>query len=241
MFRGDAVRFLSGYGTVNIIWRSEGVTMATRAAESSSREFSIVHWKRTTEEDKKNRIISAVLRLVVKYGVHGTTTARIAAAAGMSEPTLYRTYRSKKEILLATADAAWQMRQTDLGSAADLDALEHLRKLARYHTRSVQTTRMVEIVYHFAIAPPRYGLLERIREQLDSDVQHMAGIVEEGKAQGSIRPEVDSQEIAWRLMAAFWSESTARLFRFEDRVLASGVSAQNLESIFREIAMEHRR
>jgi AcrR family transcriptional regulator len=214
--------------------------MATSAVKRSPQEFSLVHWKRTTEEDKKNRIISAVLRLVVRYGVHGTTTARIAAAAGMSEPTLYRTYRNKKEILLATADAAWQMRQADLGLAEDPDALEHLRKLARYHTKSVGTTRVVEIVYHFAVAPPRFGLLERIREQIDSDVKRMADIVEEGKAQGSIRPEVDSQNTAWRLMAAFWSESTARVFHFEDEVLASGISGQNLDAILREIAMEPR-
>ena len=69
-----------------------------------------------------------------------------------------------------------------------------------------------------------------------ADVQRMADIIEEGKAQGSIRPEVNSQETAWRLMAAFWSETTARLFHFEDAVLASGVSAQNLDSILREIA-----
>lgn len=212
--------------------------MATNAAKSSSREFSLVHWKRTTEEDKKNRIISAVLRLVVKYGVHGTTTARIAAAAGMSEPTLYRTYRSKKEILLATAEAAWQLRQADLGSADEVDALENLQHLVRNHTTLIQTTRAVEIVYHFAVAPAKLGLLDRIREELIGEVQRMVEIIEKGKTQGSIRPEVDSTAAAWRLMAAFWSESTARLFHFEDAVLASGVSTQNLNSIIREIATE---
>jgi AcrR family transcriptional regulator len=214
--------------------------MKTSAVTRSSPELSLVHWRRTTEADKKSRIISAVLRLVVKYGVYGTTTARIAAAAGMSEPTLYRTYRNKKEILLATADAAWQMRQADLEDAEDLDALEHLRKRAKHHTRGVQTARTVEVIYHFAVAPPKFGLLERIREQIVSDVQRIAVIVEEGKAQGTIRPEVDSQETAWRLMAAFWSESTARVFHFEDAVLASGISAQNLDSILREIATEPR-
>jgi TetR/AcrR family transcriptional regulator len=214
--------------------------METTAVKKGPRELTLAHWKRTTEADKKKRILSAVLRLVVKYGVHGTTTAGIAAEAGMSEPTLYRTYRNKKDILLATADAAWQMRQADLGSASDPGALKHLRKLAEYHTSSIQTTPAVEIAYHFAVAPPEFGLLERIREQIVSDVQGMANLIEEGKTQGSIRPDVNSQEAAWRLMAAFWSESTARLFHFEDAVLASGISAQNLHSILKEIATEPR-
>ena len=214
--------------------------MESKGVKDSPGELTIVHWKRTTEADKKKRILDAVLRLVVKYGVHGTTTAGIAAEAGMSEPTLYRTYRNKEEILLASADAAWQTRQADLASADDPDALESLRKLAEHHTATIQKTPAVEIVYHFAVAPPKYGLLERIREQIESDVQHMADVIEEGKAQGSIRPDVKPQEAAWRLMAAFWSETTARLFHFEEAVLASGISAQNLDSILREIATEPR-
>jgi AcrR family transcriptional regulator len=214
------------------------VTMETIAVKKGPGESTLVHWKRTTEADKKKRIISAVLRLVVKHGVHGTTTARIAAEAGMSEPTLYRTFPNKKAVLLAAADAAWETRQADLASASDPDALEQLRMLARHHTRSIQKTPAVEIVYHFAVAPPKFGLLGRIREQIASDVQRMAETIEEGKNQGSIRPEVNSQETAWRLMAAFWSETTARLFHFEDAVLASGISGQNLDSILREIATE---
>lgn len=210
----------------------------TNAVKESHQKTALAHWKRTTEADKKKRIISAVLRLVVKHGVHGTTTARIAAAAGMSEPTLYRTYRNKKDILLAAADEAWHMRQADLGSPHTTDALEYLTNLTKRHTKSVETTRIVEIVYHFAVAPPRYGLLERIRGQIVSDVQRTADIIEQGKTQGSIRSDVDSLATAWRLMAAFWSESTARVFHFEDTVLASGISAQNLDSILREIAVK---
>lgn len=209
----------------------------TTAAQESSQGPAPVHWKRTTEADKKKRIISAVLRLVVKYGVQGTTTARIAAAAGMSEPTLYRTYRNKKEILLAAADAAWQVRLDSLAPANDPDAIERLRQMAGYHTRGIQTTRVVEILYHFAVAPRNYGLLERLREQNLGDVQRMADIIEQGKAQGRIRPDVDSQEAAWRLMAANWSEATARLFHFETAVLTSGASTKTYESILRDITL----
>jgi AcrR family transcriptional regulator len=214
--------------------------MEARGARDTTRRQAVAHWKRTTETDKKRRILEAVIRLVVKYGVHGTTTAGIAAEAGMSEPTLYRTYQNKKEVLLAAADAAWQTRQAGLASAGDSNALEHLRNLAKHHTKAVQTTPDVELVYHFAIAPPEYGLLEHIREQIESDVRHLADVIDEGKAQGTIRPDADSLATAWRLMAAYWSESTARLFRFEEAVLASGLSSQNFDSIFKEIAAERR-
>lgn len=43
-----------------------------------------------TAAERKAQIITVVLNLVDKRGVQGTTTARIAAAAGVTEPTLYK-------------------------------------------------------------------------------------------------------------------------------------------------------
>jgi len=218
---------------------SEVVTVAMAVGPSKTpRERKPIHWKRTSEADKKKRILNAVLRLVAKHGVHGTTTARIAAAAGVSEPTLYRVYRNKKEVLLAAADAAWQVRLDSLAPAYDPNAIEHIRKMAQYHTRAIQTSPVVEVLYHFAVAPRNFGLLERLRQQNLTDVQQMAEIIEEGKATGAIRPDADSQGTAWRLMAWYWSEATARLFHFEDAVLASGVSTRTLESILDDIAVK---
>lgn len=212
--------------------------MPRPATKKNLRDSVNVHWRRTTEEDKKRRIIAAVLRLVPRYGVVGTTTARIAATAGMSEPTLYRTYRSKKEILLAAADAAWQVKQDSLAPAYNPDAITHLRNLLQSHTKQIQTSKIVLILFHFASAPARSGLPERIRQQNLVEVRRLAAIIQEAQAQKSIRPDVDPEEIAWRLHAANWSEALARLLHFEAEVLASGVSAAAYESILKEIVVE---
>lgn len=200
------------------------------------REPLSVRWKRMEKEEKKQRITDAVLSVIAKYGVQGTTTARIAAAAGVSEPTIYRTFRNRKEMLLAAADRVWQQRRDELEAFEPVDAMDHLRKICEYHTEGIQKTRVVRFITELAVAPPSDGLQEHIREQQLREAEHFAAIVEEGKAQGSIRPDVDTQEIAWRIMAVHWLEAMARLHGLEDQVLR-GFSTRRFESILDEIAV----
>ena len=88
-----------------------------------------------------------------------------------------------------------------------------------------------------AVAPPKDGLREHLRDQQLREAERFAAIVEEGKAQGVIRPEVDSWETAWRIMAVHWLEAMARLHGLEDQVL-TGFSTRRFQSILEEIAVQ---
>jgi AcrR family transcriptional regulator len=196
-----------------------------------------VRWKRMTDEEKRRRVVEAVLSVVAKYGVQGTTTARIAAAVGVSEPTIYRTFRNRKEMLLGAADKVWQQRRDELESFEPVDAMDHLRKICEYHTEGIQKTRVVRFITELAVAPASDGLQEHIREQQLSEARRFAAIIEQGKAEGCVRPDVDTEETAWRIMAVHWLEAMARLHGLEDQVLR-GFSTRRFESILKEIAVE---
>jgi AcrR family transcriptional regulator len=197
-----------------------------------------VRWKRMTEAEKKQRIVSAVLNLIDKHGVQGVTTARIAATVGVSEPTLYRVFRNKKEILLEAADAAWQRRLDNLNAARALgasDAVQHLRNIGEYHTKGIQEGRVVQWIWGLAIAPPSLGLRRRLQEQQLEDLQYLVGVIEQGKNQGSIRQDVDSQDAAWRIMAFYWLEAASCMLDLE-KVVLSGPSTRVLDSILDQLA-----
>jgi AcrR family transcriptional regulator len=208
-----------------------------RPSKDRGREPLSTRWKRMTEEEKRRRIVDAVLQVIAKHGVQATTTARIAAAAGVSEPTIYRTFRSRKEMLLAAADRVWQQRHDELESFEATDAMDHLRKICELHTVGIQRTRVVRYITELAVAPASDGLREHLREQQLREAQRFAAIVEEGKAQGCIRADVDSEETAWRIMAVHWLEAMARLHGLEDQVL-TGFSTRRFESILEEIAVD---
>jgi len=198
---------------------------------------SSLPWKLMTQEEKSDCIVNAVLRLVAKYGVQGTTTARIAAAAGVSEPTLYRTFRNRRDMLLAAADKVWNQRQAELESFEPANAMDYLYKLSEHHTLGIQRTRVVRFLTELAVAPPGDGLGDYLHDKMLIEAEHLIEIVEEGKSQGCIRPDVDAKETGWRIMAVYWVEAMARLHGLEDVVL-SGFSTRSFQSILRDVTAE---
>ena len=48
--------------------------------------------------DRPQHLIETAIRLFTEGSYHGTTTAQIALAAGVSEPILYRHFASKRDL-----------------------------------------------------------------------------------------------------------------------------------------------
>ena len=144
-------------------------------------------------------------------------------------------------MLLAAADRVWQQRRDELEAfeVQAIDAMDHLRKICERHTEGIQKTRVVRFITELAVAPASDGLRDHLRDQQLGEARRFAGIVEEGKAQGCIRPDVDSEEVAWRIMSVHWLEAMARLHSLEGEVL-TGFSTRRFQSILDEIAVKPR-
>lgn len=63
---------------------------------------------RMAAADRRKHLIETAIRLFTEGSYHGTTTAEIARAAGVSEPILYRHFASKQALYLACIETAWQ-------------------------------------------------------------------------------------------------------------------------------------
>src|SRR5438309_11894143 len=57
--------------------------------------------------ERRRDLIETAIRLFTEGSYHGTTTAEIARAAGISEPILYRHFASKRELYLAGLEHVW--------------------------------------------------------------------------------------------------------------------------------------
>jgi len=193
-------------------------------------------WKAMKPEQKKEAVAKAVLRLIAKHGVQGTTTARIAAALGVSEPTIYRIFPSRREMLLAAAQSLWRQRREELEAFVPTDAMDYLRKLSAHHTAGIQKTRVTRYLYELSVARPSDGLREYLRGEMLAEAERLALIVAQGQKEGCIRPDVDPVETAWRIMTVYWLEAMARLHGLE-KVLLTGFSTRFFESILSDIAV----
>jgi AcrR family transcriptional regulator len=181
---------------------------------------------------RRKRIIEAAEEVVAQYGVMGATTARIAAAAGISEKTLYWHFPSRRDILVAAMDDVFERSRENYLRRTDANALEHLRAASRSHWPA--SHEFVYPLYEFFAAPAEAGLRQELRARHEKSIELLAGIIEGGKAQGVIRADVDSEQTAWDIMGVYWAEDIAYLLGF-DEYGSSGRSNTMLERILREI------
>ena len=68
---------------------------------------------RMAAADRRKHLVETAIRLFTEGSYHGTTTAEIARAAGVSEPILYRHFASKRDLYLAALEHVWARTRKD--------------------------------------------------------------------------------------------------------------------------------
>jgi AcrR family transcriptional regulator len=191
---------------------------------------------RMTASERKHQIIRTVVDLVARYGVQGTTTSRIAAAAGVSEKTLYKHFQTRRDMLLAALDLVFDRANSLVRSRDEADPFERLHSIGRHHWATVTANAegFVYPLYEFAAAPPETGLRGRLRERLLSTVAAIGEIIEEGQASGRFRKNMDPEQMAWELMAVYLSEDVSYLMGAEE-FATKGRSQAMLDRILRDM------
>jgi len=59
---------------------------------------------RHSAEEQREAIIAAALPIFATYGLHGASTERIAAVVGISQPYIFRLFKTKKDLFIAVIE-----------------------------------------------------------------------------------------------------------------------------------------
>src|SRR5215510_1371532 len=87
---------------------------------------------RRSAEERREEIVTIGLRQFAEGGYHGTSTEAIAREAGISQPYLFRLFRTKKELFLACVDHCYaQVGGVFRDAAADAPEGERLTAMGR--------------------------------------------------------------------------------------------------------------
>lgn len=190
--------------------------------------------KRMAGPLRRRCIIEATVDVIAEHGVQGATTARIALASGVSEKTLYSHFASRRDLLVATLDAVFERATRILREPQHPDPVEHLRIAARLHWPTEK--EFVHPLFEFFASSPQEDLRRELKVRHQAHVDLVADIVEEGKARGLVRPDVDSQQAAWEYYAVYWAEDIAYMLGFDD-FGSSGRSQIMIERVLRDISI----
>jgi TetR/AcrR family transcriptional regulator, repressor of fatR-cypB operon len=162
------------------------------------------------EDDKRERILDAALRIFARSGVDGTPVPPIAKEAGVGVGTLYHYFESKDAIVNAVFRRTKRQLQEHLLS--DLPSLEPSRalfdlvwdRMADFATQEPDAFRFLEMQDH---AP---YLDDTSRKEESKLLGPLRALVEQGQRAGlfsrDIRPEI--------ALALFWG-SVVGLFKSE--------------------------
>jgi AcrR family transcriptional regulator len=193
--------------------------------------------QRMTAAERKQQIVRVTMELVAKNGVQATTTSRIAAACGISEATLYRHFSRRGDMLLAAMDLVYERVFKVIHSAESANALDRLRGIGRYHAGIIgdDAEGFVYPLFEFIAAPPDSGLREPLAQRQRLAIDSLADILEEGKAQGLVRPDTDSTQVAWELVAVYWAQDVSYLMGLDEYVNVTR-GEQMLERILASIS-----
>ncbi len=152
---------------------------------------------RPLDETASKAILDAAWRLLISDGYSRMSIARVADAAGVGRPAIYRRYGDKAELVAAViADRAARVPPIDTGSARG-DLVAHLEFARKRFAMPLAGTLLVEQGKHPELMRQfRRGMLVPRRDQV-------AQALERGKARGEVRADLDVKLAAHAIFGSF--------------------------------------
>jgi TetR/AcrR family fatty acid metabolism transcriptional regulator len=169
--------------------------------------------RRLPPAERRRQIVQAVIEVVAEHGVPEATVSRIAAAAGVSEGTLYVYFDSREAMLMAALDSIFIEMAGLIDSSEETNALERLRDIGRRHAELMKTERGGFALpwVEFIAAGPQVGIREAVAQTQTRAFGKMLEIVEQGQTEGTIRHDLDARRLTWEWYTVIWAENMSSL------------------------------
>lgn len=147
-------------------------------------------------EQSSRRLLQAAAELIVEKGWEATTAAEIGRRAGYSRAMVHARYGSKDAILEAFQQVYVARLNPDPepGTTGLQQVLAHFDRVQEIHAEDASVTRAM-FVSAFEAVKTTSPLRNGVRDQLSAAAQKVAAGVRTGIADGSLRPDIDSDAV----------------------------------------------
>jgi AcrR family transcriptional regulator len=153
--------------------------------------------------DRKRQLVAHAKQLFVTLGYQDTTTEKIAAAAGVSEPVLYRHFESKKALFLEVLQEIRQatIHRWNSETVGLTDPMAKLHAIADMYLGSTREHALEFRIMHRTLFDSSDGeIADFLRSfYLDSEAL-LAQIISDGQQTGVFRRNLDPRVGAWEII-----------------------------------------
>jgi AcrR family transcriptional regulator len=172
--------------------------------------------QRLTADARRAAVLDTACVVFSRSSYRGATTAEIAREAGISEPILYRHFRSKRELYLACLESAWAglrgALDAKLAERGDREAVAAIGEGSREFHASGGVKPVTLWIQALTEAGEDDEIRAFLRGQLREVHDYIACAVRRAQAAGGVPPDRDPDAEAWIFVGA------ALLLSFADRL-----------------------
>ena len=176
--------------------------------------LSLLYFTLVTTKVKRGRprraitdraILDAASELIAQRGYRGMTVGAVAAAAGVSEPTVYLRYATKHDLAVAAiARRPFLTHPPDTG-----DTIEDLIALLTDLVAAAEAIGMSIVGVVLAEEPEHPELLARWRASVGSvGLRAVDTIIQRGRGRGDVRPDIAASLVADVIVGAYLARYT---------------------------------
>jgi AcrR family transcriptional regulator len=154
--------------------------------------------------DRRKQLLWASVECFAHYGYQGTTTARLAQAAQVSEPILYKHFGSKHDMFVALLDQVGKevLRQWRKAIAPLKSPLDQLRVLLRMNPATVdpRTRPLYRVIFAAQAELNEPRIQAALRRHYVKYAQFITGILKKAQRAKQVRGDVSAEGLTWQLI-----------------------------------------
>ncbi|MEX2207902.1 MAG: TetR/AcrR family transcriptional regulator [Myxococcota bacterium] len=170
---------------------------------------------------RQRQLLDVAIHVFAQHGYTGASTQAIAAAAGLSEPALYRHFPSKRALFLAAFDrASTELLDTWRSIAAEsASPLEAIARIGVWYTDRLRA-RPDDLVlrYRSLNHTDDAELGARVRSNYRATLAFVRDLYEQARARGLLEPSADARALAWLFLAVGAALDQAQLLQLGDEL-----------------------
>lgn len=153
---------------------------------------------RARNGDKRERILTAAVRVFAKSGFHATRVSDVAKAAGVADGTIYLYFRSKDELLVSLFEDRVQKLLTFVSAELPKlpDAPSKLRRVIEMQLGLLEGERDLAEVITVILRQSSKLIKEYAAPKFGAYLDAIAQVVVEGQSAGHFRKDVSPHLVA---------------------------------------------
>jgi TetR/AcrR family transcriptional regulator len=156
---------------------------------------------RRTAEERRASLLESACTVFGRGSYRGTTTSQLAAAAGVTEPILYRHFKSKRALYLACLTECWERVRAvwDEAIAAERDPGLWIGAMGRAFLESKEARPVISNLWVQALAEAveDEGIAEFMGAHLREVHVYVTGVFRRAQEAGGVPADRDPDAEAW--------------------------------------------